>query len=60
MPDRTPGELERENAYLKVRMAQLESDVVALTAENRRLQEERERLHERRAAHAPNPLGGGQ
>jgi hypothetical protein len=60
MPERTASELERENAYLKLRLAQLESDVVDLKAQNGRLQEERERLHARRTAHAPNPLGGGQ
>jgi hypothetical protein len=60
MPERTFGELERENAYLKLRLPQLESDLVNLKAENGPLQEERERLHARRAARAPNPLGGGQ
>ena len=60
MAERTLAELERENAYLKLRVAQLESDVVNLTAENGRLMEERERLHARRAARAPNPLGDGQ
>lgn len=60
MADRTPAELERENAYLKLRLAQLESDNLDLTAENGRLREERERLHARRAARAPNPLGSGQ
>ena len=55
-----PAELERENAYLKLRIAQLESDKLDLAAENGRLREERERLHARRAARAPNPLGGGQ
>jgi predicted nucleic acid-binding Zn-ribbon protein len=59
-PDRTPADLERENRYLKARVAQLEGDVTDLAAENRRLQEERERLHARRAARAPNPLGAGQ
>jgi hypothetical protein len=56
----TPAELDRENAYLKLRIAQLESDKLDLAAENGRLREERERLHARRAARAPNPLGGGQ
>jgi len=58
--ERTAADLERENAYLKARIAQLENDVMDLNAENRRLAEERERLHARRAARAPNPLGGGQ
>lgn len=52
--------MHRENTYLKLRVAQLENDVVDLTAENARLQEERERTLARRAARAPNPLGGGQ
>jgi hypothetical protein len=60
MADRTPAELERENAYLKARIAQLEGDVTDLGAENLRLQEERQRLHARRADRGPNPLGGGQ
>jgi len=57
---RPAAELARENAYLKARVAQLEGDVTDLTAENLRLAEERERLHARRAARAPNPLGSGQ
>jgi hypothetical protein len=59
----TAGEIQamhRENLYLKARVAQLENDVVDLTAENLRLTEEREHTHARRAARAPNPLGGGQ
>lgn len=60
MAERTLAELERENAYLKRRVAQLESDIVDLTAENGRLMEERERTHARRAARPPNPLGSGQ
>jgi hypothetical protein len=60
MAERTTAELERENLYLKARIAQLEGDVTDLTAENLRLAEERERLHARRAAHAPSPLGAGQ
>jgi hypothetical protein len=60
MGERTAPELERENAYLKARIAQLEGDVTDLSAENLRLSEERERTHARRAARAPDPLGGGQ
>ena len=52
--------MHRENQYLKARVAQLESDVLDLNAENGRLREERERTHARREARAPNPLGGGQ
>ncbi len=57
---RTHAELERENAYLKARVAQLESDALDLAAEVDRLRQERERLHGRRAVRAPNPLGGGR
>lgn len=60
MNERTQEELERENAYLRKRVAQLESDLGDVTAENGRLREERERLHGRRAARPPNPLGSGQ
>jgi hypothetical protein len=60
MTERTLAEVERENAYLKVRVAQLESDLMDVSAENGRLREERERLHGRRVARAPSPLGGGQ
>jgi hypothetical protein len=60
MSQRTADQLETENTYLRRRLAQLEADIVDITAENNRLREERERLHGRRAARAPNPLGGGQ
>lgn len=60
MPDRSVADLERENAYLKLRLSQAESDIADLGAENLRLREERERLHGRRPAQAANPLGGGQ
>lgn len=64
MSERTVEHYERENAYLKLRVAQLEGDVQDLSAENLRLREERERLHGRREARAggsaPNPLGSGQ
>lgn len=60
MAEPTPAELQRQNAYLRQRVAQLEGDVTDLSAENGRLREERERLHGRRAAHAANPLGAGQ
>lgn len=64
-PERSLADYERENAYLKMRVAQLEGDVQDLSAENLRLREERERLHGRRegraaGASAPNPLGSGQ
>lgn len=50
----------RENAYLRQRNAQLQQDVVALSAEVERLRQIAERLHGRTPARAPNPLGGGQ
>jgi hypothetical protein len=50
----------RENAYLRQRVAQLQDDVTAITAEAVRLGQILERLHGRTAQHAPNPLGGGQ
>jgi outer membrane murein-binding lipoprotein Lpp len=60
MSEQTPDQLRRENLYLRQRLAQLEGDVTDLSAEVARLQQERERLHGRRAASAPNPLGSGQ
>jgi len=59
MAERSLAELERENAYLKARIAQLQGDVTGLTAENRRLLEVHERLAGRRAARPPSPLGDG-
>jgi len=58
--DRAPAELERENAYLRARLAQAELDITDLNADLGRLREERERLQGRRAARPPNPLGSGQ
>jgi cell division protein FtsB len=55
-----PADLQRENLYLRQRVAQLQADVTDLSAENGRLREERERLHGRQQARRPNPLGGGQ
>ena len=60
MADRTSSEIERENSYLKQRVAQLQADLVDVSAEHVRLREDRERLHGRQAARSPNPLGGGQ
>jgi hypothetical protein len=54
-----PRDFERENAYLRQRVAQLEADVTDLSAENLRLREEAERRYQLRQAR-PNPLGGGQ
>lgn len=55
VPDR-----DRENAYLRLRNAQLEADIQALSAEVERLRQTVERLHGRTAARPPNPLSGGQ
>ena len=60
MVERTNAELERENLYLKARVAQLQNDLTDVSADNARLREERERLHARRTARPPNPLGSGQ
>lgn len=51
---------QRENAYLRQRVAQLQADVADLSAEVDRLRQERERLHGRQPARRPDPLGGGQ
>ena len=48
--------LERENAQLKQRVAQLQDDVSDLTAEAHRLRQQLERMLSPRAAAAPNPL----
>ena len=50
----------RENAYLRLRVAQLQDDVTTITAEAERLRQIVERLHGRRDHHTPNPLGGDQ
>jgi len=52
--------LTRENAYLRQRNAQLQDDLVAVTAEAERLRQVVERLHGRTAAARPDPLSGGQ
>ncbi|WP_411287296.1 hypothetical protein [Phenylobacterium sp.] len=56
----TDDAVKRENLYLRQRVAQLQADVTDLSAENERLRQERERLHGRMPARAPDPLGGGQ
>ena len=50
----------RENPYLRSRVAQLQDDVTAISAEAERLRQIVERLHGRGAQRAPNPLGGRQ
>jgi hypothetical protein len=52
--------LVRENAYLRLRNAQLQDDVTSITAEAERLRQVLDRLHGRTHAPAPNPLSGGQ
>jgi hypothetical protein len=58
--DTTAEGLGRENAYLRTRNAQLQSDVASLGAEVDRLRQIVERMHGRTPTHMPNPLGGGQ
>lgn len=60
MTQASPDSLARENLYLRQRNAQLQADVVALSAEVERLKQIVERLHGRAPARAPNPLSGGQ
>jgi ABC-type phosphate transport system auxiliary subunit len=57
MTDPTLAALTRENAYLKLRNAQLQEDVTALAAEGERLTQILERLHGRTSAVGPGPLG---
>jgi predicted nucleic acid-binding Zn-ribbon protein len=54
--------LERENTYLKRRVAQLSDDVTDLNSEITRLQQMIERLGARKIAlsGSANPLSGGQ
>ncbi len=54
-----PDALQRENTYLKQRVAQLQGDVTDLSAEVERMRQRLEDTMARRAA-APNPLAGGQ
>lgn len=58
--DKELDRLRRENILLRNQNAQLQLDIADLSAEGHRLRQERERLHGRRAATRPNPLGGGQ
>ena len=55
-----PPDLARENIYLRRRVAQLQDDVTAITAEAERLRQIVERMHGRTAQRPANPLGGGQ
>lgn len=60
MDDAQGDQLRRENVYLKQRIAQLEGDLSAITAEAGRLRETLERSAQLRASRPPSPLGGGQ
>jgi ABC-type phosphate transport system auxiliary subunit len=60
IPPRSVDTLERENAYLKQRNAQLQEDVTALTAEGERLRQILERLHGRSSAVGPDAVGRGR
>lgn len=60
MTDEEGELLLRENAYLKMRCAQLQDDVTDLGAQVQRLQQNLEHTHARRAAMRPDPLSGGQ
>jgi hypothetical protein len=51
--------MRRENAFLKLRNAQLQADMADLSAEAERLRQTLERSGLRRAGATPNPLGGG-
>ncbi|MDB5451433.1 MAG: hypothetical protein JWO33_11 [Caulobacteraceae bacterium] len=55
-----PRDLERENTYLRARVAQLQADLVDVGAEAQRLRQELERRYALRQSAAPNPLGQGQ
>lgn len=59
MTDEEAQTLRRENEYLKLRCAQLQSDVTDLTAE---LDRHRQQLEHGRPGRAtpPNPLSGGR
>lgn len=55
-----PPDLERENAYLRRRNAELQDDIIALQSEAGRLRDIVERLHGRKPSGPPDPLSGGQ
>lgn len=61
MTDEEAQTLIRQNEYLKMRNAQLQADLVDLTAETERMRQAIERTAARRAGQTPpNPLSGGQ
>jgi hypothetical protein len=60
MTDEDAQAMRRENAYLKLRNAQLQTDVTSLGGQVLRMQQEMERLNGRKAGRAADPLSGGQ
>lgn len=52
--------LERENVYLRQRNAQLQDDILMITADAARLRQQVDRLLGRAPTRRPDPLGGGQ
>jgi hypothetical protein len=60
MTEPTLESVQRENDYLRRRVAQLHTDVADVSAEAERLRQALERLHGRRPTATPNPLSGGQ
>ena len=60
MADRDLADVLRENEYLKRRNAQLQSDILDLSAETERLRQLHDRLHGRAAVQKPDPLASGQ
>jgi hypothetical protein len=51
---------DRQTKYLHDRIAQLQADLVDVTAENQRLRQQLERLDSKSRRPTPNPLAGGQ
>jgi hypothetical protein len=61
MTDEEAQALIRQNEYLKLRNAQLQADLVDLTAETNRMRQAIERTAARQGGRdTPNPLSGGQ
>jgi cell division protein FtsB len=56
MTDAETAHLTRENAYLKLRCAQLQSEVTDLNSQVIRQRQELERFHDARAARAVEPF----
>ena len=60
MTDAEAQAMRQENQYLKLRNAQLQTDLTDISAESERLRQALERTGAARARPVPNPLGGGQ